>query len=1589
MATSPATPQGNSDYTYLGPVSASGPPAQSPQGSDYTYLGPATSTAAPAPIPPSMTVPVSPATPKQVQSPSPVVQPPAAPPIRQPVAGRGTGLDIRKTQQVLDDYSAGKQIITKAAGGAAKAAVASLPAASGLPSGPQSQEFARLTAEDLTNFGQGAAPYMLGGEVLGSGISAMRLAPWVGRGIQVMVSAGYSYEQAKIGANYVAQYRDVAKRFGPTSPQALDALKGAGMNFGMAFLGTLSIAHGAATVYGEQKAKAMFQADPDAFAAAEAAMRKGVNPEQMKTPHGKAQAKATFDQAYSEAGGPEVKPDIIGGIKNAFSGKKPAPAQQPIAQLPPQEVPNAQPNAQQAQPTPVPVSAQAGSPEVAGVPPKGTVVQATPEGGKVAVAPAQPQAPRPAPGIPQVVAPQGPSTPVVAGQPPAPVEGSTGNVYNETRAEELPEKGNLQVRQPSADRSTGLRGVPPAVGSPIQGSAQEAQPAAASTSKDNTLPLREPPAQPNAEVLPGVQERGTTQNQPQVQGLSSGGKGQGGVPIVQPSIGQAGQNTPATMQGLRGAEGGNAPSSIPQFPSSGVGVPSVPPEAPPVPAAHQAILEAGGINPRPWEAAGMLIFEDPQTRSTLSIPASTPDAQVAGLVRDKIAESRKAYAASAAPSPKTPGRAAWELMADRLRAQGLSDTEIATRVRMYYPDAMPAPQGSLQPPNAPVYGWRKRDAEPEEAPQEVAAPAPPAASPIAPSVAAPAPARAEAAPNPPPVVPAPPQVPAESPPVAAAPPAARPPMTTGVPAPGAVGRMAISDISTDPERFQYKLGTGEGGVTNKLKDVQKYNPEFGGVISVWTDPADGKTYVVNGHHRLELAQRVGEKEIDVRSIEAADAEEARSIGALVNIAEGQGTPVDAAKFFRDSGLTVEDLKSSGIRMGEAVARKGLALARLDDPIFQMVATGNIPVGRAVAIGEATADQAQQWGILKMIGVAEGRGKTVSDGMVSEIARFVKEAGQTASTQESLFGTQEISRSHALEKAEISSYVKERFAKDRKLFGFVAKGTRAAELARGGNQIDREASQKISSEAAQLEELYNRLSTGVGPVSAALNRAAAELATGKEANAIKEAAYYAIREAILQAFPGSQAAGSPASGRGAATGESTGPGDNSPDNGYDYLGVVKLPPEEAARVNAEIEKEPLAGARGRGHPFPAQRSLFGTPDVPKGQLGLNIPGMENTLKDAARIERERMSQLGLWEKAENPAVKVEPSDLRGSSGGQKDLTIQAKDSTGRVVGVLNYSLFNDQAHIGNIEVAPEFQRQGIATQMWSQLKNDNPGIPINPGYATESGAKFLGAVEGEQPKTFKEALANQNQPAASAPSRQKGEMDAASVEPPQDRPGGQPVAIDRPAQERLATLLDRAKSEFSHEDAELFGEAVKEWNRVPEYNAPESEWRSFENRDYIGPTRAADLLEAALRQGGDKDALARIAEWLTKEADEAGMLSYDNSDKNVPKEKIHVPNKPPAWDAPKSTWDEYAKIGRQGLTSALDIWDEERKAAGLPHQNPPWLKLTKKPMFSGYDLPIRVEKPLDRFIDQSVKRLRGKWATSAQDVETQRARSLPY
>src|SRR5690606_4951558 len=185
--------------------------------------------------------------------------------------------------------------------------------------------------------------------------------------------------------------------------------------------------------------------------------------------------------------------------------------------------------------------------------------------------------------------------------------------------------------------------------------------------------------------------------------------------------------------------------------------------------------------------------------------------------------------------------------------------------------------------------------------------------------------------------------------------------------PGDGGLFPISEIRVDPKRFQFKLDTDpETGAGAELKSVKKFDPVLAGVIQVWRDPADGQVYVVNGHHRLELARRLGEKEILVRFIDARDAGEARLIGAMTNIAEGRGTAIDAAKIFREQRITPEELERRGISLRGAIARDGMALANLPQKLFDDVVARRLSIPRGVIIGGSGLSEEQQLALAKLL-----------------------------------------------------------------------------------------------------------------------------------------------------------------------------------------------------------------------------------------------------------------------------------------------------------------------------------------------------------------------------------------------------------------------------------------------------------------------------------------------------------------------------------------------------------------------------------------------------------------------------------------------
>jgi hypothetical protein len=104
----------------------------------------------------------------------------------------------------------------------------------------------------------------------------------------------------------------------------------------------------------------------------------------------------------------------------------------------------------------------------------------------------------------------------------------------------------------------------------------------------------------------------------------------------------------------------------------------------------------------------------------------------------------------------------------------------------------------------------------------------------------------------------------------------------------------------------------------------------------------------------------------VREIDAPDAATARARGALINMAEDKGTPVDVAKFIRDTGLTMDDIRAEGVNPKGQLAKKGLALSKLHPTLFQQVATGQFPMERGVVIGESGLEPEQQLALKQML-----------------------------------------------------------------------------------------------------------------------------------------------------------------------------------------------------------------------------------------------------------------------------------------------------------------------------------------------------------------------------------------------------------------------------------------------------------------------------------------------------------------------------------------------------------------------------------------------------------------------------------------------
>lgn len=337
--------------------------------------------------------------------------------------------------------------------------------------------------------------------------------------------------------------------------------------------------------------------------------------------------------------------------------------------------------------------------------------------------------------------------------------------------------------------------------------------------------------------------------------------------------------------------------------------------------------------------------------------------------------------------------------------------------------------------------------------------------------------------------------------------------------------MPTSEIKADPARFQYKQGVNAAGeqIGNSLAGVERWDPDAEGVVQVWRDPDDGQVYVVNGHNRLARAQQLDVPSLRVEMLDAATAPDARLQGAIANISDGKGTVFDAAKLAREYGVTdVAQLKAMGKPGASGLWKEGIALARLPEDVFLAAVNEQIPVRRAVIIGDFGADEETMRAAYRYL-VQQG-----PDNVREATLREMLEMAGSSPAASSSGGRQTVLgegtewgvtwNTGLLAKADLAATVKAMLRKEKKLFGTV--GRQAGEIERVG-QVNAGAAQEISDAAGRAEAIYDQLKYQPGPIGDLLNEGTQRVVNGESparvAQQIKQRLAAAIEE-VMGAAP---------------------------------------------------------------------------------------------------------------------------------------------------------------------------------------------------------------------------------------------------------------------------------------------------------------------------------------------------------------------------------------------------------------------------------------------------------------------------------------
>ena len=322
-----------------------------------------------------------------------------------------------------------------------------------------------------------------------------------------------------------------------------------------------------------------------------------------------------------------------------------------------------------------------------------------------------------------------------------------------------------------------------------------------------------------------------------------------------------------------------------------------------------------------------------------------------------------------------------------------------------------------------------------------------------------------------------------------------------------ISQMSRQDLYAAPLALQYKEAgrVTKSGASGSLIDQEAYNPYNAKAMLVWRDvngeidaANPGRVYVVDGHNRLDLANRTKyDAPLNVIEIKADTLQEARVIGAISNISDNKGTGIDAAKLLRDADMSEQDLLRRGANT--KLARLGVGLRNVPQDIFDKVATGKVSeeigaaIGRSVLPAQVQRDilsvaMKKRWGLDRVReAVAIGGEATVS----TEIDTGVLPG----------LGLEELTSSDFGNLMNIRIQARSVLKTTVRALGAVTDAKKADVLTEAGNVLDVQQSMAAKEAAIRGERIFNQMAGMSGPLQDLLKKMAGEVAPGRTPAAI--------------------------------------------------------------------------------------------------------------------------------------------------------------------------------------------------------------------------------------------------------------------------------------------------------------------------------------------------------------------------------------------------------------------------------------------------------------------------------------------------------